>query len=170
MVAGWYVALVLLVAAARLVELRVSARNLAWARKRGGVETGAEHYPWMVALHTGLLVACLVEVALLDRAFVPWLGFPMLALLVAAHALRWWCIGTLGRQWSTRVVRVPGQTVVAAGPYRWLPHPNYVAVALEGLALPLVHSAWVTAIGFTVLNAWLMRVRLAVENRALGRV
>jgi methyltransferase len=162
-----YLVLVVLVALIRLVELRTARRNLLWAKENGGVETGAGHYPWMVALHMAFLVGCVLEVLALDRPFVALLGWSMLALLVAAHGLRWWCITALGPQWNTRVVRVPGQAVVTGGPYRWLRHPNYVAVALEGIALPLVHSAWITALAFTVLNAALMRVRLRVENQAL---
>jgi methyltransferase len=166
--AGWYTLLVVLVALIRLVELSVAQRNLRWARERGGVETGAGHYPVMVALHSALLLGCVVEVWLADRPFLPWLGWPMLALLVAAHALRWWCIRTLGPQWNTRVVRVPGMPLVTGGPYRWLHHPNYVAVVVEGFALPLVHTAWITAVAFTVLNALLLRVRLRVETEALA--
>jgi methyltransferase len=164
----WYTLLVVLVGLIRLVELSVAQRNLRWARDRGGVETGAGHYPVMVALHSALLVGCLVEVWVADRPFLPWLGWPMLALLVAAHALRWWCIRTLGPQWNTRVVRVPGMPLVTGGPYRWFRHPNYVAVVVEGFALPMVHTAWITAIAFTVLNALLLRVRLRVENEALA--
>jgi methyltransferase len=82
--------------------------------------------------------------------------------------LRWWCIATLGWQWNTRVVVVPGAPRVTGGPYRYLPHPNYVAVALEGVALPLVHTAWITALAFTVLNAALMAARIKVENAALA--
>jgi methyltransferase len=91
----------------------------------------------------------------------------MLALVVAAQALRWWCIGTLGRQWNTRILVVPGLSRVARGPYRWLSHPNYVAVVVEGFALPLVHTAWMTALAFTVLNAALLWVRISAENQAL---
>jgi methyltransferase len=166
--AAWYTALVALVAAVRLAELSVAQRNLRWAHERGGVETGAGHYPVMVALHTALLVGCVVEVWTADRPFVPALGWPMLALLVAAHVLRWWCIRTLGPQWNTRVVRVPGMPLVTGGPYRWFGHPNYVAVVLEGVALPLVHTAWLTAIAFTVLNGLLLRVRLRIETEALA--
>lgn len=163
-----YIGLVGAVVAARFVELGVARRHLAWARERGGVESGAGHYPVMVALHTALLAGCVVEVLVLDRPFLPWLGWPMLALLVAAHALRWWCIRALGPQWNTRVVVVPGMPLVTGGPYRWLRHPNYLAVVLEGLALPLVHSAWVTAVAFTVLNlALLVGIRIPVEERAL---
>ena len=165
---AWYLGLVAVVVVARFVELGVAQRHLAWARERGGVETGAGHYPYMVALHSALLAGCVVEVLVADRPFLPWLGWPMLGLLLAAHALRWWCIRTLGPQWNTRVIRVPGQPLVTGGPYRWLRHPNYVAVVAEGVALPLVHSAWVTALVFTLLNAWLLRVRIGVENGALA--
>ena len=165
---AWYLGLVAVVVVARFVELGVAQRHLAWARERGGVETGAGHYPYMVALHSALLAGCVVEVLVADRPFLPWLGWPMLGLLLAAHALRWWCIRTLGPQWNNRVIRVPGQPLVTGGPYRWLRHPNYVAVVAEGVALPLVHSAWVTALVFTLLNAWLLRVRIGVENGALA--
>ena len=88
----------------------------------------------------------------------------MLALVVAAQALRWWCIATLGTRWNTRIVVVDGLPLVQDGPYRWLRHPNYVAVVVEGAALPLVHTAWITAVVFTVLNAVLLRVRIRAEN------
>jgi methyltransferase len=169
---GWYLALVVLVGLERLAELRVSHRNVAWALHRGGREFGAGHYRVMVPLHVGLLVAAPLEVWLADRPFLPWLGWPMLVLVGAAQALRWWCIRTLGPRWNTRVVVVPGLELVRRGPYRfearWLRHPNYVAVVVEGFALPLVHTAWVTAVVFTVANAALLTVRIRVENRALA--
>ena len=165
---GWYLALVALVLVVRLLELRVAKRHLAWARSRGGIEYGAGHYPVMVALHTALFVGCVVEVLVADPPFLPWLGWPMLAVLAAAHALRWWCIATLGNQWNTRVVVVPGLPLQIRGPYRWLRHPNYVAVVAEGLALPLVHTNWVTATAFTLADLALLRVRIRVENRALA--
>jgi len=162
-----YVGLVVAVAAVRVVELGVSERNRRWSLAHGGIESGAGHYPVMVVLHTGLLVGAVAEVLLLDRPFLPWLGWPMLALLVAAHLLRWWCISSLGRQWCTRIVVVPGSPRVTTGPYRWLKHPNYLAVVVEGFALPLVHTAWITAAVFTVANAVLLRTRIAAEEQAL---
>ena len=164
----WYVLLIVAVALERLAELVVSRRNRAWSRARGGIEFGAAHYPVMVILHTGLLVGCLVEAIALHRPFIPALGWPMLAIVLAAQGLRWWCIATLGRQWNTRVVVVPGAARVGRGPYRYLSHPNYVAVVAEGVALPLVHTAWITALAFTVLNAALLRKRIKVENAALA--
>ena len=159
--------LVALVGVERVAELVVSKRNTTWSMERGGVETGFGHYPFMVVLHTGLLVGALAE-AWLRRPEVPSpLAWSMLALVIASQALRWWCITTLGRRWNTRIIVVPGLPLVAAGPYRRLRHPNYVAVVVEGLALPLVHTAWVTALVFTVLNAVLLRVRIRVEDQAL---
>ena len=167
----WYLALILLTGAERVYELVVSRRNAAAAFARGGKEYGQSHFPWMVALHTGFLLACIAEVFLLDRPFIPWLGWPMLVIALACQAGRYWCIASLGVQWNTRVIVVPGAGAVKAkGPYRfdWLPHPNYLIVAIEGVALPLVHSAWITAIAFTVLNAiLLLRFRIPTENRAL---
>lgn len=160
--------LVVLVGLERLAELVVSKRNAAWSVERGGVETGFGHYPFMVVLHTGLLVGALVE-AWTRRPDVPGvLAWSMLAVVVLSQALRWWCIGTLGRRWNTRVIVVPGMAPVTGGPYRFFSHPNYVAVVLEGIALPLVHAAWITALVFTVVNAALLTVRIRVENAALA--
>lgn len=164
-----YVALVAAVGLERVAELVVSNRHVAWALGRGGVETGQRHYPVMVVVHTALLAGCVLEVLLADRPFLPALGWPMLALVLAAQGLRWWCIRTLGPRWSTRVVVVPGLPLVTGGPYRWLNHPNYVAVVVEGFALPLVHTAWVTALLFTVANTGVLAVRLRAEETALGR-
>ncbi len=164
----WFAALVLLVGVERVAELVVARRNAAWSLGRGGREFGASHYPVMVVLHTGLLVGALVEVVVAHRPFVAWLGWTMLALVLGSQALRWWCIRTLGQQWNTRVIIVPGLSLVRRGPYALLPHPNYIAVVVEGLALPLVHTAWVTAVVFTALNAVLLTVRLRVENAALA--
>jgi methyltransferase len=159
--------LIAAVAVERLAELVVSKRNAAWAMRQGGVETGRRHYAVMVVLHTGLLVGAVVEVWVTGRPFVAWLGWPMLVLALGSQVLRWWCIRTLGAAWSTRVVVVPGTRLVRAGPYRWLRHPNSVAVVVEGFALPLVHTAWVTAAVFTVADAVLLRVRIRCEDAAL---
>ena len=171
MTSQWlFAGLVLLVGFERLAELVLSKRHAAWAFSRGGTERGQSHYPAMVVLHTGLLVGAVAEVWAADRPFVPALGWTMLVLAVAGQALRWWCITTLGRQWNTRVIVVPGLSLVGRGPYRLFPHPNYVAVVVEGLALPLVHTAWVTALVFTVANAVLLTVRVRVENAALREI
>jgi methyltransferase len=166
----WYALLIAVVACERLAELVIARRNLAWSLERGGVEVGAGHYPVMVVLHTGFLLGCLAEVFLLDRPFLPALGWSMLAIVVAAQVLRWWCITTLGPRWNTRVVVIPGAPRVNGGPYRLFSHPNYVAVVAEGIALPLVHTAWITALVFTILNAALLTRRITTENSALARL
>jgi methyltransferase len=163
-----YLLLVLTVALERLAELRVARRNETWSRQQGALEHGRGHYPVMVVLHTALLAGCLLEVAVADRPFSPALGWPMLTVVVAAQGLRWWCIRTLGPQWNTRILVIPDAALVSSGPYRWLRHPNYLAVVAEGLALPLTHSAWITAAVFTAINAALLRVRIQTEDRALA--
>jgi methyltransferase len=163
-----FTAFVAAVGLERLAEMVVSKRHADWAFARGAVESGRGHFPVMVLLHTALLAGAVVEVVVADRPFLPLLGWPMLALVVLAQGLRWWCITALGPHWNTRVIVVPGAPLVASGPYRILRHPNYVAVVVEGVALPLVHTAWVTATAFTVLNLLLLSVRIHVEEQALG--
>ena len=160
--------LIVLVAVERLVELAVSKRNLQWSREHGGVEYGKSHYPFMVALHVFLLVGSLVEVWVWQKPLIPALSWTMFGLVLASQLLRWWCIVTLGKRWNTLVVVVPGLPRVTGGPYRWLSHPNYVAVVIEGFALPMVGFAWVTALVFTALNIPLLAVRLRAENAALA--
>jgi len=165
---GWYLALILLTGAERVVELLISKQNAHWAFGRGGKEYGTGHFPFMVALHTGLLLACIAEVSIAPRPFIPLLGWPMLVIAFACQAGRYWVINTLGRQWNTRVIVVPGMPRVTHGLYRFVSHPNYAIVIIEAIALPLVHTAWLTAIVFTVLNAVLLfGVRIPTENRAL---
>jgi methyltransferase len=164
----WVVVLVAAVGVERLAEMAISRRNTAWSMARGGREYGAGHYPVMVALHVGLLAGIVVEVAVRRPEPTPALVVPMLVLVAGAQALRWWCIAVLGRQWNTRVIVVPGLPRVTGGPYRFLAHPNYVAVVVEGLALPLACSAWVTAVLFTVANAALLAVRIRTEERAIA--
>jgi methyltransferase len=163
-----FTALVALVGVERLAELVVSKRNAAWSFANGGVETGFGHYPFMVVLHTGLLVGALVEAWVVRPDVPPVWAWVFVVLVLLSQALRWWCITTLGQRWNTRVIIVPGLAPVAGGPYRWLRHPNYVAVVVEGVALPLVHLSWVTALVFTVLNAVLLRVRIRTEDAALA--
>ncbi len=167
-----YILFILATGGERIVELFVSKRNAAEAFAKGGIETGREHFPWMVALHTGFLVACVAEVVFAGRPFIPWLGWPMFVIALLCQFGRYWVIHSLGRQWNTRVIVVPGaQRVRGRGLYRLIPHPNYVIVAVEGIAIPLIHTAWVTAIVFTVLNAiLLLGFRIPAEDHALKQL
>lgn len=158
----------LLVACERIVELIVSKRNLDWSFSQGGIEYGRAHYKYMVAIHIFLLVGALGEVWTTRPILRPVLFWGFFALAMGTQALRWWCIGTLGKRWNTLVVINPGLSVVTGGPYRWLKHPNYVAVVIEGIALPMVGFAWRTALIFTVLNIFVLSARLKSENAALA--
>jgi methyltransferase len=166
----WYYLFILAVGVERLIELVVSRRNAAWSIAQGGKEFGRGHYPVMTAMHTLLLISCVVEVWALHRPFIPWLGWPMLGVVVLSTITRWWCATVLGKHWNPRVIVIPGAPLVRRGPYRWMHHPNYTAVVAEVAALPLMHSAWLTAIVFTAANALVLRVRIKTESRALGYV
>jgi methyltransferase len=159
--------LIAAVAAERGVEMLISRRNARRAFARGGIEVGAGHFGLMVLLHSLFLMACVAEVALLERPWRPWLGWPALALVAASMGLRYWVIATLGERWNTRVILVPGSAAVSSGPFRYVRHPNYLAVVVELAALPLVHGAWLTAVGFGLANAALLRRRIRVEEQAL---
>ncbi|SDR93306.1 alkylresorcinol O-methyltransferase [Microlunatus soli] len=164
----WFTLLTLLIGAERIAELVVAGRNRRWSLARGGVESGSRHYPVVVALQVGLLVGGPVEVWLRRPPVLLPFALVMFILVLAAQALRWWCIGTLGRQWNTRIIVVPGLGLVRRGPYRWLRHPNYVAVVVEGIALPLTGAARITAIAFTLTNLGFLWVRIRAEQRALA--
>ncbi|MDO8732556.1 MAG: isoprenylcysteine carboxylmethyltransferase family protein [Actinomycetota bacterium] len=169
MIGYWaFTVLIVLVAIERVVELRVSKCNLDWSFAHGGIEFGRTHYPFMVVLHAFLLAGSLIEVWVWQKPLVAALSWSMFVVVIAAQGLRWWCIRTLGQRWNTLVVVIPGLPRVTAGPYRLISHPNYVAVVIEGIALPLVGFAWVTALIFTLLNLPLLYVRLRVENQALA--
>jgi methyltransferase len=165
-----FIFLVLATGAERIYELAVSTRNANRAFGLGGVEYGRGHLPAMIALHTALLVGAIIEVIVFDRQFLGAQGWTFLAIAVGCQAARYWFIWALGPQWNTRVIVIPGAQRVKKGPYSlsWLRHPNYWVVAIEGIALPMVHSAWITAAVFTALNAvLLLGFRIPAENKAL---
>ena len=164
-----YTILVGLVAAERVAELGLAHRHDVALRAAGGVEEGSAAYPFMVAMHAAFPVACLAEVWGLRRPWLPPLAAVMLALIAGAMALRGWSVAALGSRWTTRVLVVPGSRRVTTGPYRLLRHPNYLAVVVEVAALPLVHTAWLTAVVFSTLNGMLLRDRIRVEDAALAR-
>jgi methyltransferase len=164
----YYYVFVLAVGLERLVELVFARRNAAWSIAQGGKEFGRDHYPAMVSMHALLLVSCVVEVWTLHRPFIGWLGWPMVGVVVLSTVVRWWCVAVLGKHWNPRLIVIPDAPLVRRGPYRWLHHPNYTAVVAEVAALPLVHSAWLTAIVFSMANALVLTVRIRAENAALG--
>lgn len=164
-----YTGFVVLLGVERLVELTISRRNASWALGRGALVYGREHLIWMKLLHTAFLLGCVLEVWAFSRPFSPLLGWPCLLLALSCQGLRYWTIASLGRRWNIEVIVLPGVPAEVSGPFRFLRHPNYLAVVLEGIAVPLVHSAWLTALTFTLLNAALLRVRIRCEEEALAQ-
>jgi len=148
---------------ARLAELVIAGRNTRRLLSAGGHEVGGRHYPLIVITHAGWIAAL---VFLVPTETPP--SLPFLALFALVQALRYWVIGSLGKRWTTRIIVVPGETLVARGPYKWLRHPNYLVVAAEIALLPLVFGAWEIAVVFSVLNAAILFHRIRVEEEALG--
>lgn len=156
-------AIVALVAVQRLGELVLSRHNAKRLLAEGGSEAGAGHYPVLVMVHAGWLVALAVAVPA-DRP-AEW---TLVALYAALQGVRYWVIATLGGNWTTRIITVPGRRPVGHGPYRFLRHPNYLVVACEIALLPLVFGAWRIALAFSVLNGAVLAYRIRIENAALA--
>lgn len=167
MVALWVT--LALVVLQRLLELRLAQANLRWALSQGAREYGREHYPLFFLLHIGWMLGWLLEGLLRNQLSSIW--WLWLAVFLLAQALRYWAIQSLGRYWNTRILIVPGTARVVGGPYRYLRHPNYLAVALELLSLPLVFNAWITALVASLLNAaLLLLIRIPMEEYALKQI
>jgi methyltransferase len=166
---SWYALLVVAVAAERVFELWLSRRNLVRVERRGGFVAEPRSYRGMFVFQIAFLAACPIEVLAIGRPWIPALGVPALALVLAAMALRYAAVAALGDRWSLRLVVVPGEPPVVAGPYRFVRHPNYLALAVETVALPLVHTAWVTAGALTPIIAPLLARRMRLEEAALAR-
>jgi methyltransferase len=162
-----YLALLALVGLGRLVELRISRRNQQQLAKQGVRKIAEPHFRWMVFVHAGVLAGAAAEVMLLHRPLIPALAVTMAVLFVLANALRWWVIQTLAGHWNVEVMASSRVGVVTAGPYRWVRHPNYVAVVIELFALPMIHTAWITALAGTLANLEILRRRLRVEEGIL---
>ncbi len=164
-----YLLLLGAIAAERGVELILSRSNARLALIRGGVESGQRHYRVMVIVHALFLASCAVES--LIRRDQPCSGAVATFAIggaIGAQALRYWTVYALGRRWNTRVIVVPGEPPVTNGPFRYIRHPNYLAVVMEFACLPLIRSMWVTAIVFSMANAALLYVRIPTEERSLG--
>jgi methyltransferase len=166
---GVYLAFLVALGAERIVELVISARNAHWAFARGAIEAGSGHYPAMAVFHTLFIVSCGVEAAILRRVFPGALGWIALTGALSAQALRYWAIITLGRRWNTRIIVLPGVALMTSGPYRLIRHPNYLAVVVEMICVPMIYGCWITAIVFSAGNALLLRVRIKAEESALGQ-
>lgn len=157
------IALLTFVTFQRIVELPIANANMQRLLARGGHEVGAGHYPLIVALHASWLIT--LWLLALGRP----IHIPFLLLFLLFEAGRIWVLRSLGPRWTTRIIVVPGERLVRTGPYRFVNHPNYLVVAGEIAALPLVFGLWQVALIFSILNAAILAVRIKAENRALSR-
>jgi len=157
-----------LIVVERIFELFLSARNRKRALARGGMVVKEDPYGLIVVLHSLFIVAAPLEVFFLPGIPSPLLAWSMTVVAVVAMGLRYWAILTLGNRWNAQVICVPGLPAVHSGPYRWVRHPNYVAVGLEMFALPLIGGAWRTALVFGLLNLAVLQRRIKVEEEALS--
>ena len=164
-----YLVLLAMLAGERVFELLLSRRNAARAFARGGVESGQGHFAVMAAFHALFIAACALESLFATRAIAPAVSIVALAIAAAAQVLRYAAVMALGDRWNTRIIVTPGDLPVTRGIYRWVRHPNYIAVALELAAIPAIRGCWITAAAFTVGNALMMAIRIPAEERALGR-
>jgi len=162
-----YTVFLALVGVGRLIELRISRRNQQELIERGAQRVLDPNFRWMVALHTGILVCAALEVWLLHRPLIPALAASMAVLFLAANAVRWWVIATLAGHWNVEVVASTRLGVISSGPYRWVRHPNYAAVFVEMIALPMIYTAWLTAVAGAIAHFFVLRARLRVEDGAL---
>lgn len=145
----------------RLSELYISRRNERWLLLHGGVQYGQRHYPYMIALHTLFIIALIAEFILREQ---PPLNPVFLLLFLIGVTFKYWVIGALGRCWTTKIYRIPGTKPVKKGPYRFFKHPNYAEVVFEIAVIPLIFHLYVTTIVFSVLNGWMLWVRIKIEN------
>lgn len=150
----------------RLIELFIAKRNEKWMLGQGAFEAGATHYPVMVMMHVTFFVSFLLEVVILGRAHSPF-WMILLVIFLLTQAARIWCLLSLGKFWNTKIIILPGATVVRRGPYKWLRHPNYLIVTIELLVLPLLFGAYFTAVLFSLLNVCMLSVRIPAEEKAL---
>jgi methyltransferase len=151
-----------LVTLQRLAELVIARRNTRDLLARGAHEFAPGHYPLIVAVHAAWLAALWW---LAPGKPVSW---PLIALFVLLQLGRVWVLATLGRRWTTRIIVVPGERLVARGPFRLVRHPNYLVVAGEIAVLPLAFGLWQVALLFSLLNAAVLFIRIRAEERALA--
>jgi methyltransferase len=162
----WYGAVLAAVAAQRFRELRVSHRN---SSTGSGAPSAPGTFPLIAAAHLALLVLPPVEIGLARRRPTPRTALPWLGLLAAATGLRWWSIRSLGPSWNIRA-HVPDEVEpVTSGPYRYVRHPNYLALLLEFVALPMAGGAWLSAVGLSALNGAALALRIRAEEAQLER-
>ena len=162
-----YIGLLVLVGIERLVEVAISRRNQAKMRQQGAQKIREPHFPWLVLFHTVILIAAGVEVLFLHRPLIPALALSMALLFILSNLLRYWVIHLLADLWNIQIMDSSRIGIVTSGPYRWVRHPNYVGVVLEVFSLPMIHTAWITAVAGTLVYFEILRRRIKIEDSVL---
>jgi methyltransferase len=162
-----FLGLLLAVALLRIVELQISRRHQQEMIARGAAKVDEPRFRWMVVLHTAMLIGAALEVVFLKRPFIPALAAAMFLIFLVANCVRWWVIRTLGNHWNVQVMDSTSLGVITSGPFRYVRHPNYAAVFSEMVALPLIHTAWITAAVGSLAHVIVLSQRLATEEQVL---
>jgi methyltransferase len=162
-----YLGLLLVVALLRVYELHISKRHQQEMITRGAQKVVDPRFRWMVLLHTCVLLGAALEVVFLRRPFYPLFAGICFIVFLGANVVRWWVIRTLGEHWNVQVMNSTGMGVITTGPFRYVRHPNYAAVFVEMVALPLIHCAWITALAGSLAHVIVLSQRLATEERVL---
>ena len=165
----FFVIIVSLIILQRLIELAIAKNNEKYMYSLGGYEVGAEHYKYIVILHTTFFISLISEVYFSQRSMPGWWKITF-SIFVFAQVLRGWCLASLGRFWNTKIIVLPAAEVVRKGPYKLLRHPNYLVVITELLVLPLTFGAFYTAIIMSAVNALLLTIRIRTEEKALAGI
>ncbi|MDX2128979.1 MAG: isoprenylcysteine carboxylmethyltransferase family protein [Chloroherpetonaceae bacterium] len=163
----YFLYLIILLAVQRLMELMVSRHNETQLKAKGAIEYGESHYKWMVLLHLGWFVGMITEFILLKPSIFPFWG-SLLTFLLFLQIVRYYVIKSLGEFWNTKIIVLPGSRPIQSGIYRFVRHPNYWIVRMEILFFPILFKLYITSIIFTILNVWLLNVRIEEEEKALA--
>lgn len=165
----WMWILIIFIIGQRLIELKIARHNEQWMKSRGGIEKGAEHYKWFIILHTAFFMSILFEVLIIGESQPKQLNVYLLTIFLLTQVGRVWCIYTLGKFWNTKIIVIPGVSLIRKGPYKYMKHPNYVIVGVELFIIPMLFGAYMTAIIFPILHIILLRVRIPREDKALAK-
>ncbi|GAC1660730.1 MAG: isoprenylcysteine carboxyl methyltransferase family protein [Candidatus Acidiferrum sp.] len=155
------------IALLRIWEMRISKRNQLRLIAQGAVKAPQPKFRWVVLVHLVVLLGSALEVLFLHRPFIPVLAGAMIALFLLSNALRLWVILAMGQHWNVQVVDSTRLGVITGGPFRFVRHPNYAAIFVEMIALPLIHTAWITALVCSAGYAIAIGQRIVAEERVL---
>ncbi|MGI9534738.1 MAG: isoprenylcysteine carboxyl methyltransferase family protein [Thermodesulfobacteriota bacterium] len=162
-----FILFIIFLAIQRILELRLAKKNEKVVRKEGAIEYDREGYKYIVFMHVGFFISLILEKYLLNRGFNS-LSLLIFIIFIFTQLLRYWAITSLGKYWNTKILVVPNTPLIAKGPYKYLKHPNYLAVITEIVVIPLIFSCYITCIIFSTLNFLTLLRRIRIEENALN--